>query len=197
VRPIHLTAPLTAVLLAWGAFAAVFLLRRREPARRSRRHRSGAWAAFAIQGLGYALVWDFPRPLSADFGPAEHVLRWCGAALAWGSVWIALSAVRALGAHWSLAARMIEGHRLVTEGPYRLVRHPIYAAMLGLLVATGINLSRWWALFAGLLVFLAGTWRRIAVEEALLREEFPDEFARYARAVPALLPWGAGGGEKP
>jgi protein-S-isoprenylcysteine O-methyltransferase Ste14 len=34
-----------------------------------------------------------------------------------------------LGRQWSLEARVLEGHRLIVEGPYRYVRHPIYAAM--------------------------------------------------------------------
>jgi protein-S-isoprenylcysteine O-methyltransferase Ste14 len=46
------------------------------------------------------------------------------------------SAVCALGKQWSIAARVVEGHELITDGPYRIVRHPIYAGMLGLLVAT-------------------------------------------------------------
>jgi Phospholipid methyltransferase len=66
------------------------------------------------------------------------------------------------------AARMVQGHRLVTEGPYRYVRHPIYAGMLGMLIGTGVVSAHWPALVAATLIFMVGTWVRIKYEEALL-----------------------------
>jgi hypothetical protein len=64
-------------------------------------------------------------------------------ALATGSVLLVLWAVRTLGKpKWALAACLVEGHQLVTSGPYRRVRNPIYAAMLGMLVSTAVAVSR-------------------------------------------------------
>ena len=51
---------------------------------------------------------------------------------------MANSAIKELGKQWSFQARLIEDHKLVTSGVYQIVRHPIYAAMLGKLLATGI-----------------------------------------------------------
>src|SRR5215472_17158428 len=62
-------------------------------------------------------------------------------ALAIYSVALTLSSVRTLGRQWALAARLVEGHELVTGGPYRYVRNPIYTGMLGMLLATGIAWS--------------------------------------------------------
>ena len=60
-------------------------------------------------------------------------------ALALASGLFAVAAVRRLGAQWSFVARVTESHELITSGPYAIVRHPIYAAMLGLLIATGLT----------------------------------------------------------
>jgi len=83
---------------------------------------------------------------------------------------------------------MKERHELVTNGPYAYVRHPIYTGMLGMLVATGLAISHWAALPAALVVFFVGTVIRIRSEEKLLRGAFGEQFEKYARSVPAILP---------
>jgi protein-S-isoprenylcysteine O-methyltransferase Ste14 len=69
-----------------------------------------------------------------------------------------------------------------------VVRNPIYLAMLGMLIATGMAVSRWPALVCAAIVFAAGTAIRIRAEENLLRETFGATFDEYARRVPAFLP---------
>jgi len=66
------------------------------------------------------------------------------------SVWTMWSALRALGRQWSLQARVLEDHKLVREGPYRFVRHPIYSGILGMIVAGGLA----WSIF-----FSGPAWR--------------------------------------
>jgi protein-S-isoprenylcysteine O-methyltransferase Ste14 len=104
------------------------------------------------------------------------------------SVWFCYAAVRALGKQWALMARVIEGHELIRQGPYAVVRNPIYLAMLGMLIATGLAVSRWQALVGAAIVFAVGTAIRIRTEENLLRQAFGPKFDDYARRVPAFLP---------
>src|SRR5262249_40256609 len=99
-----------------------------------------------------------------------------------------LAAVRTLGKQWNIRAALVEGHRLVTSGPYRIVRHPIYLAMLGMMTATGLALGRWPALVIGLIFGIAGTTIRVRNEESLLMTAFGAEFEEYRRTVPAFLP---------
>ena len=61
------------------------------------------------------------------------------------SVGLAWFAVRHLGKQWRIQAALSEDHELVQTGPYRWVRHPIYASMLGMLLATGFA-KTWWPL---------------------------------------------------
>jgi protein-S-isoprenylcysteine O-methyltransferase Ste14 len=104
------------------------------------------------------------------------------------SIGICYAAARALGKQWALVARVVNDHELITEGPYSHVRNPIYLAMFGMLVATGLTISRWQALLAGILVFLIGNEIRIRSEENLLRETFGPKFDEYASRVPAVFP---------
>ena len=129
------------------------------------------------------------RRLDPDPPLWEAAVRWLGVALAWASTGVVIAAVRTLGRQWSLEARVLEGHRLIVEGPYRYVRHPIYAAMLGLCIGTGVNLTPWGALAAATALYLVGTRLRTRAEEDLLTRELGEEYRRYAAEVPALLPW--------
>jgi protein-S-isoprenylcysteine O-methyltransferase Ste14 len=110
------------------------------------------------------------------------------AVLAGGSAWMMLASKRALGRQWAYQARLVEGHRLVQRGPYALVRHPIYSALFGMALATGLVHSRWTALPPFVLIFAAGTAVRVRGEEGLLKEAFGREFEDYARRVPAFIP---------
>src|SRR5438034_11686523 len=101
------------------------------------------------------------------------------------TVWCCSTAIRALGKQWSLAARLVEGHKLVKEGPYSVVRNPIYTGMFGMLLATGLAVSHWIGLLIAAVVFAIGTAIRVRSEEKLLREAFGREFEEYAQKVPA------------
>jgi protein-S-isoprenylcysteine O-methyltransferase Ste14 len=188
------TVVFVAVMLCWMTFAAVFIFRRKLPAAATieRKRERASLIGIIIQGAGYALVWAVRRPYFSSIirmsKALEIVLAVLTIGLAVVSVWMVVAAVRTLGKQWSLAARVVEGHRLVTEGPYRIVRNPIYTGMMGMLVATGLATSHWIGLLLGLIVFLIGTLIRVHSEEKLLREEFGQEFEAYAARVPAIIP---------
>lgn len=97
-------------------------------------------------------------------------------------------AVRTLGRHWTYQARVIEGHELVTNGPYAVVRNPIYLGIFELMLASGLAFTRWWTLVAAVAFFLIGNQIRMNAEERLLRETFGTVYEDYARRVPAFLP---------
>jgi protein-S-isoprenylcysteine O-methyltransferase Ste14 len=73
------------------------------------------------------------------------------------------------------------GHRVVWSGPYRFVRHPGYAAVIGIALASGLALGSWASLLpSGLVIPLLLA--RIRKEEAVLRGELPG-YEDYARSV--------------
>ena len=104
------------------------------------------------------------------------------------SVWLGLAAVRMLGKQWSYEARVIEGHQLITQGPYAWVRHPIYTAMLGKLLASNFAFGHWLGLVIAGTVFVLGTLIRIRSEEKLMRATFGEQYEAYARRVPVFVP---------
>lgn len=81
---------------------------------------------------------------------------------------------------------MAHARRLVTRGPYSLVRHPLYAAeMITLFGLTVVNFSIWATLVIAITV--AFQFRRMANEERVLRATFP-EYEDYSRRIPMIVP---------
>jgi protein-S-isoprenylcysteine O-methyltransferase Ste14 len=189
------TLTFSVVMMSWLAFVLVFalFLRRKTPSAPDRTREATSMVGIFLQCVSYAFVWAFQRPAFTPIASSGKIVEIALAVLtmtlAIGSVWFVSAAVRALGKQWSITARVLEGHKLVTEGPYNIVRNPIYTGMFGLLLATGLAVSRLIGLMIAIVVFAIGTAIRVRSEEKLLRGAFGDEFEAYARKVPAVVPF--------
>jgi protein-S-isoprenylcysteine O-methyltransferase Ste14 len=98
-------------------------------------------------------------------------------------------AVGHLGRQFRIAAGLYADHELVRTGPYAVVRHPIYASMLLMLVATAALLTRWEWSVAAVVLFLIGTEIRVRTEDRLLASRFGGRFTAYRREVAAYIPF--------
>jgi protein-S-isoprenylcysteine O-methyltransferase Ste14 len=105
------------------------------------------------------------------------------------SIALAWSAVKNLGKQFRVNAGLYEDHELVRTGAYSIVRHPIYAALLGMLLATIALATPWQWAAVSLVLFISGTEIRVHVEDGLLASRFPEAFEEYRRRVPAYLPF--------
>jgi protein-S-isoprenylcysteine O-methyltransferase Ste14 len=187
------TLAFVVVMLSWFAFVIIFLVRYKPPSAPESKRERASILGIVLQGAGYGIVWSIRR---AWFGPivpvsnsVEIALAILTMALGIASVWFVSAAIRTLGQQWSLGARLIEGHQLITAGPYRLVRNPIYTGMFGMLLATGLAVSHWVGLLIAIVVYALGTVIRVHSEEKLLRGAFGAEFDSYAQRVPAVIPF--------
>lgn len=183
------------VMVCWFVFAGVFIFRKKPPSPPDERRERGSLIGVAVQGISYGIVWGVHREYFTPIVLGNRLRELISIAAsvlailaAIGSVWLVTTAVKTLGKEWSLTARLVEGHKLATTGPYAYVRHPIYTGMLGMLVATGLAYSHWLALLAAVGIFFIGTIIRVHSEEKLLREAFGEQFENYARRVPAIIP---------
>jgi len=195
-------ACLIGVMIAWATFTLAFILIKpsasdtpKEVAgakvEKARDRRSVL--GIGLQSVGYFFMWLSFRPpfptLSLLPGPAALVVAASAVALAVASGFMAVWARRTLGKEWTFEARLLDGHRLVTAGPYSIVRHPIYSAMFGLWIATALAVARPWGIAIGLPFMLAGTWMRVRIEDGLLRGAFGETFETWARKTPAIVPF--------
>ncbi|WP_374687561.1 isoprenylcysteine carboxylmethyltransferase family protein [Promineifilum sp.] len=124
-----------------------------------------------VGGLDHRFGWStMPAPLQL-----------AGLALLVASLAIA-SWVLATNAYASRVVRLQEGHRVVTTGPYRFVRHPMYSGTLLAWVAAALSLGSWWLFVPAALGIALFVWRT-RLEDATLQEKLPGyrEYARQTR----------------
>jgi len=187
-------ATLFGVILCWIFFAGVSLLRKKPPKAPEARRDGFSRLGIVLQMFAYFLVWfqppgkPFLPPVAVLSGIAGIVFSVLTVAIAAASGWLLEAAVHTLGKQWALAARLVEGHKLIMVGPYAYVRNPIYTGMFGMLIATGLAMEHWVALIVAVVIFAVGMVIRVRSEEKLLRAAFGKEFEEYARRVPAVLP---------
>jgi protein-S-isoprenylcysteine O-methyltransferase Ste14 len=94
-----------------------------------------------------------------------------------------------LGRLWSSAITRKEGHRIIDDGPYALVRHPIYTGLIVALLATAAAEAVVTALI-GTALIIFGIWLKASTEERFLMAEFDAAaYADYRRRVPMLVPF--------
>jgi protein-S-isoprenylcysteine O-methyltransferase Ste14 len=120
--------------------------------------------------------------------PLPPAVRWLGALAAGLAVALIPWVMVSIGDNISETVLTREGQRLVTHGPYRWVRHPLYS--VGLLMVLGLCLLAANLLLAGLWVVLALFFRVrvIPEEERRLAARFGDEHRAWARRTGLLLP---------
>jgi protein-S-isoprenylcysteine O-methyltransferase Ste14 len=170
------------LLLGWVAWFSAFLSRKR--ATGARQIKKQARWGMLFEAIGFGLIWQgrfWERAPGWKLIPALLLLV-SAAVLSWTSV-------AALGRQWRIDAGLNPDHQLVRSGPYSLLRHPIYASMLCMLLGTGLVLAPWPLFLSALFIFLVGTEIRIRVEDGLLASHFGEEFAAYKREVRAYIPW--------
>ena len=182
------------IIACWWIFGLTFWLRKRSERATEEKRDRRSLLGLLLQAVAYLIVWSTPLQ-QGRFSPITNgspAQAWGFAALALSiaiaSVWLVNSAARHLGKQWALAARLVEGHKLIQDGPYHFVRNPIYTGMFGMLVATGLATSHWIPLLVATVLFAVGTYIRIQIEERLLRQAFGQEFEDYTHRVPALIP---------
>ncbi len=139
-----------------------------------------------LEGLAIFLAFVFHMPEETPPGLARGLVA---VALAIASTVMGWQSVTHLGRQFRVQAGLYHDHQLVRSGPYAIVRHPIYASLLGMLLCTVLLLTQLqWAPLL-LVFFIAGTEVRVRAEDALLESRFGDDFRAYRNAVPAYIPF--------
>jgi len=137
---------------------------------------SAVWLTAGAEALLHS--WE-PVWVLSGAGGALYLLRFS----------LKLWAIRTLGAGWSTEIEIRDGHRLVRNGPYRWVRHPIYLCNILEPVAVAMIANGWVAALLGSLLMWPTLFVRLRREEIALRSHFREDYESYRRDVPALIPW--------
>ena len=123
----------------------------------------------------------------ADYGLPSPI-RWGGSVIMMISLWLFLRSHIDLGQNWSVSLELRHGHQLVSQGVYRLIRHPMYTSIWLWSLAQGMMLANWLAGWLVLPAFAAMYFIRTPREERLMTEEFGDDYREYSRCTGRLFP---------
>lgn len=180
--PLFLSAALWIAFLAyWGRKAHGAPPAERTESRESRRNHE--W----LLNAGFLLLFVPIPALNGRMLPERAVITAIGLILQASGGLLGVWARHHLAENWSAAVSSVAGQELVRSGPYRLVRHPIYTAMIQMFVGTAVVSGRWHAVLAVTIVALAYQ-RKIRIEESHLRSLFGAAYDAYRERSWALVP---------
>ncbi len=139
-------------------------------------------------GFSVPLVWI----VSPLFSRAEYPLRMgpllAGVACLVVGLWLFYRSHADLGTNWSITLQVRENHRLVVDGVYRRIRHPMYAALFLYSIGQTLVLPNWVAGPSYLVTFGILFALRVHAEEDLMLEEFGADYAAYMARTQRLMP---------
>jgi len=118
---------------------------------------------------------------------ASDVLGWIAVPILGAGVWLFWYSHSTIGRYWSIGIGLKQAHRLVTTGPYRYVRHPLYTALFLGYLGTVVALQSW-TLAAWFPVFFASYLVFAREEESVMERGFGHEYRAYRRQTGMLFP---------
>jgi len=142
-----------------------------------------AWAGFFVP-----LIWV----ASPIFSFAEYPLRTgplvAGVMCLVIGLWLFYRSHADLGTNWSITLEVREQHRLITQGVYRRIRHPMYSALVLYSIGQALVIPNWVAGPSNLVAFAILFTLRVGAEEKMMVETFGDEYASYLAETKRLVP---------
>ena len=115
-------------------------------------------------------------------------VRWAGVAIALTGFSLLQWAQTTLGQSWSDTPRMMREQTLITSGPYRIIRHPIYTAFIFILGSTLFISANWLIGISWIGMTVLETISRIRFEEGLMLEFFGEQYRDYMKKTGRLFP---------
>lgn len=100
---------------------------------------------------------------------------------------IMLWARKSLGKNWSANIVLKENHKLITKGPYKYVRHPIYSGLILMILGTVIYINTL-AFLIFFIIFFLGAFYKTQKEEELLFNNFSNKYLEYKKHTKYLIP---------
>ena len=160
-------------------------LRARAATRVRRDHGSRALIFSTVGGsLIIALYFGY-----GGFGPLPDWVFYPGIFLMLLGVVVRQWAIAVLGRFFSLNVQVVEDHRVVEKGPYRLIRHPSYTGLLITFIGISLAVQSFGALLVLLAVFTVSFGYRIGVEEKTLLSELGEDYANYMKRTKRIVPY--------
>jgi len=175
----------------------VIIVIRAPHGRRSRRVKVARSHKTPLETLLLVLAWvGFFVPLiwvvSPAFSFAEYRLRSrplvAGVTCLAIGLWLFFRSHADLGTNWSVTLELRQEHRLISQGVYRAIRHPMYSALTLYAVGQALVIPNWVAGFSNVIALAVLLALRLGAEEKMMADQFGDEYAAYSARTKRFVP---------
>ena len=188
MKPFGYGWPMMASIAMWCVIEIYWDMAKRNTAPEADSESRGSrWLHLSLLSAAQILIFLPVHGLRQRYLPATAIVTATGLTLNAVGLVLAIWARRCLGRYWSGKITIKVEHQLIRSGPYRVLRHPIYSALLCLYAGTAIVSGELHGLIGLALVVLAYL-RKISLEEANLMRAFGADYTEYRRETWALLP---------
>jgi len=153
---------------------------------RYRGERTPVLANFAAFGVFFALLVAF---VGGAEGPVALVLALCGCLVAVAGSALVLRSRGELGSAWSFVPATDPIAGLITTGPYRFVRHPIYLGLSMLALGEALAFASWPSIVVVFFAIVPTFVWRASAEERLLTDTFGDRYEHYRKQTKMIIPY--------
>jgi len=134
------------------------------------------------------LLYFFSPPWMAwSILPYPEWLRWLGMSLGIACIPMLVWVQRTLGNHWSTYLKLRENHELVTTGPYKRIRHPMYVVLFFFITAIALATASVLITMLNTLLIIV-FYARIGKEELMMIQEFGNQYREYIRHTGRFIP---------
>jgi len=141
------------------------------------------FAGFAIAGpLNGTARFFFP-------GGRTPTVFFIGIAIMLAGIALRVWAIAVLGNSFRTTIETDTSQKVISSGPYRLIRHPSYSGLLLICCGYGVALQNWLSLLAVILIPLAALLYRIRIEEKVLAVSLGSDYVDYQKRTKKLIPW--------
>lgn len=104
-------------------------------------------------------------------------------------LWLFYRSHKDLGQNWSATLEIREGHNIVDSGVYKYIRHPMYSAILLLVIIQALLLNNYIAGLSGLISFGLLYFFRVKKEEKMMLLEFGTDYKKYMKRTKRIIPF--------
>jgi len=134
-------------------------------------------------------AWFFwPDAFSWTYFPIAPAVRWLAVLLLLPVLMFYAWSFRSLGNNYRGGVGLYDAHELVTTGPYRWIRHPVYASFIAIMLLVFLLSANWLLGLSGLILVSAVAATRIPIEDHQLQERFGPAWDSYRDRTGRLIP---------
>jgi protein-S-isoprenylcysteine O-methyltransferase Ste14 len=184
--PSHFAASTFTVLFcAWVLSELINSLRSRKNSQNSNQDRGSYRIIILISWVAIIITFAFR---SNGIGISGGNLQYIGLILLAAGVILREWSIWVLGKHFTVKVQVCEKAKLVTQGPYRYIRHPAYTGILLSFTAIPVAIGTWSGAIVALILIWTVHQYRIRVEEEALQAAFGSEYEEYKKRTWKLFP---------